>query len=826
MDGFDLNELLPFYLDETDEQISALNDALLTLEREPANEPVLREAFRMAHSIKGSSTVMGFTQVRELTHHLESFFDQLRSGQRVLDRAMLDLSFRCLDGLRDYHRELRSNNQDSIDLSGLTADVIDALEGRTPTVKPAIPEIEPLPTVADEPFEEPVPEVSSIVIEEPAVSAELEEEIAPAAVAEGLGAWRLTVSFLPNIPWPDMKAKLVLARLSSAARVIETIPSVEQLETVEKLERFVIRVQSDDDEESLRSLADVDGVSGIKIETETTTVSGSERTEQVAPREPEPREEFEASSEIVEPAPIPAAAPKPVPTPTPTEPAPAVPVLPKPPAAAAPATAAAPAPSGSSAPKKVSETLRVDVDRLDHLMNLAGELVINRARFFEIVGGLEDLFRDSSARLLSADTEDRLESLSHELETAGQGGTSGQAIVERLAPQLRRLKENFRAIRDELEIQRKGKESIGALSEAIHQLARVSDGIQKGVLETRMVPIGPLFERFQRVVRDLRLSSGKEVELKIEGEKTELDKRMIDELADPLIHMVRNSVDHGLERPEARLAAGKARTGTVLLQATHRGNSVLITVSDDGRGIDTDRVREKIVANGLVTADEAAGLTPRQLMGYIWHPGFSTAASVTDISGRGVGMDIVKSRIEALNGTVDLRSEPGQGTTFTIRLPLTLAILPCLLVEIGSETYAIPLDHIDEILEPSDDQIFVVRGKRMLESRGRLVSLVELSDVLSWGKAGEGRARTDEREPANGKQTVVVAQNGETTIGLKVDHLIGMQEVVLKSLEKNFRAIPSLSGASILGNGRVSLLLDIDALIEMVAGGSSRLVAV
>ena len=822
MDGFDLNELLPFYLDETDEQISALNDALLTLEREPANEPVLREAFRMAHSIKGSSTVMGFLQVRELTHHLESFFDQLRSGKRVLDRAMLDLSFRCLDGLRDYHRELRSNNQDSIDLSGLTDDVIAALEGRTPAAAevppPApVPVAEPVAVLPDEAIEEAEPIVETE--EAPAVS---EPAIAPIPAPAGSGAWRLTVSFLPNIPWPDMKAKLVLARLSSTAKVVETIPSAEQLETAEKLERFIIRLKSDDDEDTLRALADVDGVSGIRIEADPVT--------QLFEEIPEPA----SSVEVSRPVPIPEVQ-SPPPSPTPI----ASPVIPEPPTAvasskaepsmkpSAPALSATPAPAPAPAPaKKVSETLRVDVDRLDHLMNLAGELVINRARFFEIVGGLEDLFRDSSARLLTADTEDRLESLSGELESAGQAGASGQAIVDRLVPQLRRLKENFRAIRDELELQRKGKERITALSEAIHQLARVSDGIQKGVLETRMVPIGPLFERFQRVVRDLRLSSGKEVELKIEGEKTELDKRMIDELADPLIHMVRNSVDHGLERPEARQAAGKPRTGTVLLQASHRGNSVLITVSDDGRGIDCDRVREKIVANGLVSAEDANALTQRQLMGYIWHPGFSTAASVTDISGRGVGMDIVKSRIEALNGTVDLRSEPGAGTTFTIRLPLTLAILPCLLVEIGTETYAIPLDHIDEILEPSDDQIFEVRGKRMLESRGRLVSLVELGDVLSWGQAGESNNRTEDRESANGKQTVVVAQNGETTIGLKVDHLIGMQEVVLKSLEKNFRAIPSLSGASILGNGRVSLLLDIDAVIEMVAGGASRLVAV
>jgi two-component system chemotaxis sensor kinase CheA len=256
----------------------------------------------------------------------------------------------------------------------------------------------------------------------------------------------------------------------------------------------------------------------------------------------------------------------------------------------------------------------------------------------------------------------------------------------------------------------------------------------------------------------------------------------------------------------------------VSLQASHRGNSVVITVGDDGRGIDCERVRRKIVEKGLVDEEEARRLNERQLIQFIWHPGLSTADKITDISGRGVGMDIVKSRIENLNGTVDVRTEPGRGTTFIIRLPLTLAILPCLLVKIGEEVYAIALDHIDEIVEVGDRDVFEVRGRRMIEIRKRLISLVALDDVLDWGVRPRGRAPRAEGDGANGSpRTVVVAQNGGTTIGLLVDHLIGMQEVVLKSLEKNFRAVDSLSGASILGDGRVSLILDVDALINMVA---------
>jgi two-component system chemotaxis sensor kinase CheA len=484
-------------------------------------------------------------------------------------------------------------------------------------------------------------------------------------------------------------------------------------------------------------------------------------------------------------------------------------------------------PASIAGKAKIAETIRVDSDRLDHLMNLAGELVITKARFVAITRDLEDLFRGSNAHALTSDTWERLESVTRGLEGLAEiktGSVGGS--LDRWSVHVKRLRDNFRSIQGELNLIRAAREQLKALSEAIHSLGRVSDGLQKGVLDTRMVPIGPLFERFRRVIRDLSLSSGKEVVLQIGGEKTELDKRMIDELSDPLIHMVRNGVDHGLESPAEREAAGKPRVGTVSLMASHRGNSVVITVSDDGRGINCARIRDKIVAKGLLGRAEARELSDRDLIAYIWHPGMSTAETITEISGRGVGMDIVKSRIENLNGTVDVRSVAGRGTTFTIRLPLTLAIMSSLLVRIYDEVYAIPLDHIDEIVEVRPGQIYRVQGRPTIEIRKKIVALVALDDVFCWGggnhpsacnllRPGEGRdALTEE---VLGKCTVVVVQNSDTTIGLLVDQLIGMQEVVLKSLEKNFRAIPGLSGASILGDGRVSLILDLDALIDMVA---------
>jgi two-component system chemotaxis sensor kinase CheA len=446
-------------------------------------------------------------------------------------------------------------------------------------------------------------------------------------------------------------------------------------------------------------------------------------------------------------------------------------------------------------------------------MNLAGELVINKARFLQVTSGLDELFRASSARLLAADTQDRLDGLDralHFLPQAMKNGENGSA--DRFRAQFQSLRENFRAIRDELDLIQRGRERLSALSEAINQLARVSDGIQKGVLNTRMVPIGPLFGRFRRVIRDLSVSSGKEITLHVNGEKTELDKRMIDELGDPLVHMVRNSVDHGLESPEERERLGKPRAGTVSLGAAHRGNSVVITVSDDGRGIDVERIRKKIVQSGLVHREEASRYTDRELISFIWHPGLSTAERVTDLSGRGVGMDIVKSRIESLNGSIDVRTVPGQGTTFSVRLPLTLAILPSLLVRIYSETYAVPLDHVDEIVEAPPAVVRKVQEQRTLEIRKKILGLISLGDIFRWGNQPHPDAV---RSDSHTKLRVIVVQNGESAIGLVVDQLIGIQEVVLKSLEKNFRPIPGLSGASILGDGNVSLILDVDALIAM-----------
>ncbi|WP_337174098.1 chemotaxis protein CheW [Paludisphaera sp.] len=751
MADFNLAELLPYYLDETDENIAALNEDLLRLERDPADARALAEAFRMFHSIKGASIVMGFESVNRLTHVLESLFEQLRARTRVLDRPILELTFRCLDELRDYHRELRSEGKSARDLAGLITEVDAALAGASTPVAAASPEPPPAPKVVAPPrtATEPI---------------------------DARGAARVVVRFEPGLQLADMKARLVAERLASKGRVVASDPPLDRLDEAERIETFVVWVADAEDVDALRSLANVDGAESVTIDP------------------PAAEAEVEAGAEVEAVGPILA---EPI--------APAGPEPTAPPAARA----------GAGRRAKVVETIRVDSERLDDLMNLAGELVINKARFVDVARGLDDALRGNDARGLAADTEERLETILRGLDrvTAAAGGGS-DAAVDRWAGSVRRLREDFRAIRGELDRLRLGRDRLKALGEAIHSLGRVADGLQKGVLETRMVPIGPLFERFRRVIRDLSVASGKEVALRIEGEKTELDKRMIDELSDPLIHMVRNSVDHGLEPPEAREAAGKPRVGTVSLQASHRGNRVVVTVADDGRGIDCERLRSKIVSRGLVGRDEAAAMTDRELIPFIWHPGLSTAEAVTEISGRGVGMDIVKERIDNLSGGVDVRSTPGVGTVFTIRLPLTLAIMSSLLVRIYDEAYALPLDHIEEIVEIRGDRVARVRGRPTIEIRGRFIGLATLGDVFRWGGGAHPSSPSPPRfGDASERLRVVVVRDGDASVGLVVDELIGMQEVVLKSLERNYRPVAGLSGASILGDGSVSLILDVDALI-------------
>jgi two-component system, chemotaxis family, sensor kinase CheA len=492
---------------------------------------------------------------------------------------------------------------------------------------------------------------------------------------------------------------------------------------------------------------------------------------------------------------------------------------------------------------KVSDTLRVDVERLDSLMNLAGELVINQARFVQLARLMRPNLKKSTlanqARLLGERLRRRFLEVEVSDPTAEARGAGTGEITPSL--ELEELKADLVALEEQSRVWEETRRHFNQMLEAIDQLARVSRSLQHAVLDTRMVPVGPLFNRFKRVVRDVSTELGKQVDLEIRGENTELDKRMIDELHDPLVHLVRNAIDHGIESSEDRHRSGKPRHGVIRLEAIHRGNNVFITVSDDGRGIAVEAIRNRIVERGLIGSTLAAQLPDEQIIDFIWHPGFSTASSVSNLSGRGVGMDIVKTRITELNGTVSVGHEAERGTTFTIRLPLTLAIIRCLLFRLPHGVFAVPIENVREIVALPMTQIVSVFGNRTFEFRGVFVPLLEIDEIFTWHSSStesrwESAATTlsqpvhratpstlgprPEGLPASPRATpdridIVIMDSGNQSMALRVEELMGVQDIVIKSLSENFVQTRGLAGASILGDGSVCLLLDAAAIIQL-----------
>ena len=446
-------------------------------------------------------------------------------------------------------------------------------------------------------------------------------------------------------------------------------------------------------------------------------------------------------------------------------------------------------------------------------MNLAGQLVIARARFAQIG---ETLRHFSSNKLAARVVAKSMETLAGMSKSSDRNrGACGAEEVNHLKGQARLVQVELGRVQQELSDLAGLGGTINDMLEAVHQLELVSDGIQQSVMNVRMLPIGPLLNRFRRVIRDITHANGKDIALEIKGEKTELDKRMIDELSDPLVHLVRNAADHGIEPPDVREAAGKPRQGTVVLNAFHRGNSIVIQVSDDGKGLDEQRIRRKCVEKGILSEADAEKLTRQQVYQMIWEPGLSTAEKVTEVSGRGVGMDIVRTKIDSLNGSVDVESEPGKGTVLTIRLPLTLAILPSLMVEIGPDVFAMPMESVLEIVNVGGAELMTVHGKRTAAVRDRVVSVVGLEDVFQWSHG----AKLSERNISAAITLVIVGDRGRE-LGVIVDRVIGEEDVVIKSMAENFRSVAGIAGATIFGDGRVSLILDVPAVMEMAAHGA------
>ena len=469
-----------------------------------------------------------------------------------------------------------------------------------------------------------------------------------------------------------------------------------------------------------------------------------------------------AAEPAVQPDPTPPAA-----TPAADAPAAEVTAAPVPPPAAAPAAAEAPGKAQKGAEKRSSlhQTIRVDIERLDALLNLVGELVINRTRISDIANTLERLMNDKAT-----------------VGDSTMGASHG--IIAPLAKDL---------------------------ADSAALLARTTNEIQESIMKVRMVPIGQVFDRFPRLVRDVAKARGKEVQLVISGAETDLDKTIVDEVGEPLMHLLRNSVDHGIEPPDVRQQRGKQRAGTIALNAYHEGNQIIIEVTDDGGGIDLDKVRARGIKQGLISSEDR--LSDRELIELIFTPGFSTAEVISDVSGRGVGMDVVKKNITSLKGIFDVDSVAGQGTRFTIKLPLTLAIIQALLIRVVDELYAIPLDSVIESQRVEMPDVRTVHGNEVITLRGQVVPLVRVADFFQLG---------GQRDPEK-VMIVIVGLQGKQ-VGLVVDSFEGEQEIVIKPLSDVVGRIPGISGATILGNGSISLIIDVHSLVSeaYVSGKAAR----
>ncbi|HPJ25542.1 MAG TPA: chemotaxis protein CheA [Synergistaceae bacterium] len=690
MTSMDMSQYIGAFLDEATEQLQNLNDLLLSLENDPQNEEIVTEIFRIAHTLKGMSATMGFEKIAHLTHAMEDMFDLVRKREIDLQEEDVTLLFGCLDRLTAGVESIREGEGEAkLDIDSLAEKIHNRISGA--------PQEEELQD-AEENAQ--IPLTSQ------------EKEWVHKAHSQGLEMYKIVVFLENSCLLKAARAYMALSRAGDLGDVIKTVPSVEELEQESFKDGFVLylaTIASESEiQETLERISEVKKVTVELIsdlDLEEDTSSAEEKTLEEDLEHSMDLEEEDSLEEFKKKAPK------------------------------KDLSGGGKAPSSDS-PKRSAptggRTVRVDLGRLDKLMNLVGELVIGRAR------------------------------------------------IERLAMEAK-LKD---------------------FDEPLSQLGRISGEIQELVTKLRMVPVSFVFDRFPRIVRDLSKNMGKEIDLVIEGKETELDRTVIDEIGDPMVHLIRNAVDHGVETPEERRKANKPKQGTVFIAAYQEGNGVIIEVRDDGKGIDTKVVRKKAVERGMLTAEEAAALTEEEAIRLVFLPGFSTAKEVTDVSGRGVGMDAVKSKVESLGGQFQVESAVGKGTRVLIRLPLTLAIVLALLIQVGEEIYAISLENVEETLLVQKDEIKYVHGTPVTNVRGEILSLKKLSAIL------QSEVKDDEAQ----EYPVVVVKLGRNRVGFIVDELVGQQEIVIKPLGKLLSKVRGMAGATILGDGNVALILDVASL--------------
>lgn len=682
------NQYMEMFLEESREHLQTLNECLLELEHSPEDLSVLNEIFRSAHTIKGMSATMGFTEIAELTHEMENVLDLLRKEQLKANEDIVDTIFKCVDALEQMIETVANGEDITQDVSDLVKKLAAIAKGEAVVeerraAEPAAPQ------AGGE-----GKHVQAIELNETDIN------VLNSAKKSGLQAMEITVTLTPDCLLKSARAYMVMNALDELGEVIKSVPPAEELEQ-EKFERsFSVVVVTGHEQSKIKdTLMNISEIADVVIE----EIEESKAQET-------PQETAKAVSA--------AAA------------APAKPLEPKP-------EEKKKAANGNAIEKKLKsgQSVRVDIEKLDSLLNLVGELVVNKARLEQI-------------------------------------GTTHK---------------------------------LTELVETIEQMDRVTTDLQSVVMKVRMVPVGQVFNRFPRMVRDLSKELNKEINLTVEGEETELDRTVIDEIGDPLVHLIRNSIDHGVEHPEERVKKGKNPVGEVGLIARHEGNNVIIIVEDDGKGINADVIKRKAVEKGMITQEEADKMDDNEAVRLVFMAGFSTAEVVTDVSGRGVGMDVVRNKIESLGGLIDVETKIDEGSKFKIRLPLTLAIIQALLVRVQQEIYAIPLGSIDSTINITQADIKTVQNKEVILLRGQIIPIVRLVDALNV-------PRTEEE--ASEDMFAVVVHMGEQKAGIIVDNLVGQQEIVIKTMGKLLAGIKVIAGATILGNGQVALILDVGTLMQ------------
>lgn len=696
----DVSQYLEIFLDETKEHLQNLNTQILNLEADAENMDTVNEIFRAAHSLKGMAGTMGYKRMQNLTHDMENVFSEVRNGNIKVQPEMIDVLFQCLDALEEYTNSIQETaDEGTNENEPLIKQLNDILKGGAGKASaPAAAAAAPVASAA----------ASSAGGEKKWNGIALDDTqlgVIEEAGKTGKKAYGLTVTVQESCILKAARAFLVFKAIEEKGEIIISDPSAQDIED-EKFEKdFSLIVLSDTELDELikaaSNVSEIDNVEGdVLVLAETKNYQPAENAETTA---------------VVE-------APKAVAEEKKAQPAPAVKSNnDKKPAGGKPV---------------VNRTVRVDIEKLDVLMNLVSELII------------------AKNSLVSA---------------------SGQ-------------EQNTNA----------------GFNEQIEYLESVTTNLHESVMKVRMVPIESVVNKFPRMIRDLSKTLNKKMELYMSGEETELDRTVVDEIGDPLMHLLRNSADHGLESdPELRVQRGKPEVGSIFLDAYQDGNNVVIEVRDDGNGIDVDAVRNKAIERGTITMEQAAGMSEKEIIGLLFLPSFSTAKKVTDVSGRGVGLDVVKSKIESLSGEVEVKSKLGEGSTWTIRLPLTLAIIQALMVVVGDEKYAIALGAIQGIEDIQINDIKLVENKEVINLRGTVIPVIRMSELLDIESS-----KADEEN-----LVVVIVKKGDKQAGLVVDDLLGQQEIVIKSLGSYIKQCKFISGATILGDGEVALILDANALL-------------